>query len=53
MKYRKFGGQIPKIQKISEKRGNFFGWHVDVHKRVGQSHVDRGIVKSPIFVWMS
>jgi len=58
MKYRKFAGQIPKSREISEKRGNFFGRHVDVHYgRVGQAQVDaygqgRG-VKTPIFLWTS
>src|SRR6218665_1157794 len=41
MKYRKFAGRIPKIRKISEKRGHFFGRNVDVHKGRGlQAHLD-------------
>jgi len=43
---RNFASLIPKIRKISEKRGHFVGQHVDVHKGEGVglmwTHVDRG-----------
>src|SRR6218665_1573181 len=43
MKYRKFAGQVPKIRKISEKRGNFSdGMRTSTSGRRGQAHMDRG-----------
>jgi len=46
MKYRKFAGQIPKIRKMSEKKGHFFRWHVDVHKGEGSSSCGQGAGES-------
>src|SRR6218665_4165131 len=53
MKYRKFARQILKIRKTFEKRGHFFGRHVDVHKGEWSGSSGQGRGQNPIFVWTS